>query len=39
MDILLKERFISLWDKFFGNAELPIIFYYSDFENDVEYVE
>jgi hypothetical protein len=38
MDIKLKENFIVLWEKYFGNAELPIVFYYSDFENDAEIV-
>jgi uncharacterized protein (DUF169 family) len=36
MDIKLKEKFISLWVKYFGNVELPIVFYYSDSENDAE---
>ena len=39
MDIKLKERVIELWERFFGNAELPIVFYYSDFENDAENVD
>ena len=26
----LKEKFLDLWKKYFGNAELPIVFYYSD---------
>lgn len=38
MDIKLKERFIELWEKYFGNAELPIVFYYSDSENNAEVV-
>jgi uncharacterized protein (DUF169 family) len=38
MDIKLKEKFISLWVKYFGNEELPIIFYYSDNENNAEIV-
>lgn len=29
MDIILKEKFIRLWKKYFGNAELPIVFYYT----------
>ncbi|MFH0866816.1 MAG: DUF169 domain-containing protein [Bacteroidota bacterium] len=30
MDIALKEKFISLWKKYFNNTELPIAFYYSE---------
>jgi len=30
MKIGLKENFLLLWEKYFGNAELPITFYYSD---------
>lgn len=30
MDIRLKEEFLSLWKKYFSNAELPIVFYYTD---------
>jgi len=37
MDIKLKERFIQLWEKYFGNADLPIVFYYSDSETNAEY--
>jgi len=32
MDNNLKNRFIDLWKKYFGGAELPIVFYYSDVE-------
>lgn len=28
MDMHLKETFLSLWEKYFGLAELPIVFYY-----------
>ena len=37
MDIIIKERFLELWKRFFGNAEFPIVFYYSDVESDAEY--
>jgi len=37
MDIKIKETFIELWENFFGNAELPIVFYYSDNEIQAEY--
>ena len=30
MDRELKNRFISLWKKYFGNSELPITFFYTD---------
>jgi len=30
MDMELKERFIRQWKKYFNNAELPIVFYYTD---------
>lgn len=29
MNLELKESFLALWDKYFGGAELPIVFYYS----------
>ncbi len=28
MDLILKEKFSALWEKYFGNAEMPITFYY-----------
>jgi len=27
----LKEEFVSMWQKYFGQAELPITFYYTSF--------
>lgn len=30
MDMVLKEKFIQLWKKHFGAADLPIVFYYTD---------
>jgi len=38
MDIKFKEDFIVLWKRFFGEAELPIAFYYTDEEGHVELV-
>lgn len=39
----MKSEFISLftakWKKYFKNAELPVIFYYSNEKNDATYVE
>lgn len=29
MDTALKEQFITLWEKYFGDTELPITFYYT----------
>ena len=37
MNIKLKEKFIELWEQFFGNAELPIVFYYNESETNAEY--
>jgi uncharacterized protein (DUF169 family) len=30
MDIILRDHFLIQWNKYFGIAELPIIFYYSE---------
>ena len=38
MDIKLKKTFIELWEKYFGNAELPIVFYYTDGSTSAEYL-
>jgi len=38
MDIKLREDFIVLWKRFFGEAELPIAFYYTDEEGRAELV-
>jgi uncharacterized protein (DUF169 family) len=32
MDIKLRDKFLTLWKKYFNNAELPITFYFSDDE-------
>jgi len=39
MDIKFKEDFIVLWKRFFGEAELPIAFYYTDEEGRAELVK
>ena len=39
MDIKFKEDFIVLWKKFFGEAELPITFYYTNEEGHAELVK
>ena len=33
MDIEIKDKFLLLWGKYFGNAELPITFYYTNKED------
>jgi uncharacterized protein (DUF169 family) len=35
----LKEKFPGLWKKYFGNAEFPIVFYYTDGDGGVEWEE
>ncbi len=30
MDMALKERFLDLWKKYFGGAQLPLAFWYSE---------
>ncbi|MFA6449817.1 MAG: DUF169 domain-containing protein [bacterium] len=39
MDIALKNTFIELWKKHFGETELPIAFYYSDAPGNVEIIK
>ena len=39
MNIKFKEDFIVLWKKFFGEAELPIVFYYTNEEGHAELVK
>jgi len=35
----LKDNFLFLWKKYFGNAELPIVFYYTDGDGGAEWIE
>jgi len=35
MDISFQNKFLTLWKKYFNNAELPIIFYYTDNDNHI----
>jgi uncharacterized protein (DUF169 family) len=35
----MKEKFLELWKKYFGKAELPIIFYYTDDDGGAEWAE
>jgi len=39
MDMEIKDKFISLWGRYFNNAELPIAFYYSFRADRVEVVK
>jgi hypothetical protein len=39
MDITLKETFLTLWKKYFSNAELPIAFYYTEGTGGAEWAE
>ncbi len=39
MDLKLKEGFIALWKRFFGETEFPITFYYTDEEGHAELVK
>jgi len=39
MDMDIKAKFMTLWEKYFDGAELPIVFYYTDEAREVELVE
>jgi uncharacterized protein (DUF169 family) len=39
MNILLKETFLRLWNKYFSNAELPIVFYYTEGDGGADWAE
>ena len=39
MNIELKERFIDLWKKYFGEADLPVTFYYTDGNGGADWAE
>ncbi|MCX6334541.1 MAG: DUF169 domain-containing protein [Bacteroidia bacterium] len=39
MNTILKETFLHLWKKYFGNAELPIVFYYTDGNGGAEWAD
>ncbi|MCX8110196.1 MAG: DUF169 domain-containing protein [Syntrophorhabdaceae bacterium] len=38
MDIEIKERFISLWTKYFNGAPLPVVFFYTDTDRTAQRV-
>jgi len=39
MNITLKETFLRLWKKYFGNSELPIVFYYTEGDGGAKWAE
>ncbi len=39
MDMKLKDRFLSLWKKYFNKAELPIAYWYADAPGDAALVK
>ena len=39
MDIKLRDTFIKKWNKYFGEAELPITFYYTLSDSNAEWAE
>ena len=39
MDITFKEKFLTLWKKYFNSAELPLAFYYTDDTGRAELVK
>ena len=39
MDNELKVRFTTLWEKYFGGIELPIVFYYTNEVPEAELVK
>jgi uncharacterized protein (DUF169 family) len=39
MDIELKAKFEGLWEKYFGTAELPIVFFYTNGDGGAEWTE
>ncbi|MCJ7446952.1 MAG: DUF169 domain-containing protein [Bacteroidales bacterium] len=39
MNLELKEKFLGLWKKYFGNADLPIVFYYTNGDGGAEWAE
>jgi uncharacterized protein (DUF169 family) len=37
MDKALKDKFLSLWERFFNGSELPVVFFYTDDEDRAEH--
>ncbi|MEI8046473.1 MAG: DUF169 domain-containing protein [Bacteroidota bacterium] len=38
MDLQRKEKFLALWNKYFGTVELPIVFYYCNEIHEAKHV-
>jgi hypothetical protein len=36
MDLAFRDQFLELWRRYFGKAELPVVFYFSDNEGGAE---
>jgi len=39
MNIETKDTFLRLWKKYFGDSELPIVFYYTEGDGGAEWAE
>jgi hypothetical protein len=39
MDLTIRDKFLILWKKYFGNSELPISFFYSDNDENIEHIK
>lgn len=39
MEIKFRDHFVQLWEKYFGSAELPVVFFYTDDNGDAEPAE
>ena len=39
MNIQLKETFLELWKKYFGDSELPVVFWYTEGDGGAEWAE
>jgi len=39
MDLAIRDRFMTLWEKYFEGADLPIAFFYTDHEDQIELVQ
>lgn len=39
MDMNLRDTFMNLWKKYFGNADLPLTFYYTEGDGGAEWAE
>jgi uncharacterized protein (DUF169 family) len=39
MNIQFRDRFIDLWNKYFGDSDLPITFYFSNGDGGAKYLE